>query len=197
MLPINPIRLSGPWKEGFALDYHTLTSQYLGDDAFGHPQFDTTRTQIGELLYALKYGADKSAVQQLGEVAAAFVENRNWNLNLIVPVPPSRNERRFQPVALLANELARLLGWRACHDCIVKMKQTEELKTIYDYQQRLSLLNDAYTVAEEKTQGMNVLLVDDLYRSGATLQAVSEALHKQGRVRCIFALTFTRTRSNR
>lgn len=87
MLSTNPICLLGPWNGGFALDFHTINSQYLGDDAYGHPQFDTTRTPIGELLYRLKYGSDKTAIKALGQVAAEFVENHNWNLNLIVPVP--------------------------------------------------------------------------------------------------------------
>ena len=54
MVDINPIQLTGPWDEGFAPDFHTVGSQYLGDDAYGFPQFETTRTPIGELLYKLQ-----------------------------------------------------------------------------------------------------------------------------------------------
>ncbi len=197
MLPTNPIRLLGPWNEGFALDFHTINSQYLGDDAYGHPQFDTTRTPIGELLYQLKYGSDKTAIKALGQAAAEFIEDQNWNLNLIVPVPPSRSGRRFQPVPLLAEEIARLLGWQSCPDCITKTKETDELKSIYEYQERLTQLRDVYAVATEKTMGKNVLVIDDLYRSGATLEAVVMALRELGKAQNVFTLTFTRTRSNR
>lgn len=197
MLPINPIQLSGPWDEGFSLDFHTINSQYLGDDAYGHHQFDTTRTPIGELLYRLKYGSDKTAIKTLGQVAAEFIENHNWNFNLIVPVPPSRSGRHFQPVPLLSDEIARLLGWDSCPDCITKTKGTDELKSIYDYQERLIQLKNVYTVATEKTMGKNVLVIDDLYRSGATLEAVVIALRELGKVGDVFTLTFTRTRSNR
>jgi hypothetical protein len=48
-----PRRINGAWREGFALDLHTLSSEYVGDDEFGHPRFDTIRTEIGELLYQL------------------------------------------------------------------------------------------------------------------------------------------------
>jgi competence protein ComFC len=65
MVEINPIQLIGPWDEGFALDFHTVGSQYLGDDAYGLPQFETTRTPIGELLYKLKCRSDKSTVEAL------------------------------------------------------------------------------------------------------------------------------------
>lgn len=197
MVPINPIRITGPWNEGFALDFHTLDSQYLGDDAYGHPQFETTRTPVGELLYKLKYCSDRSTVEALCQTAAKFIEERAWDMNLIVPVPPSRSGRRFQPVPLLAKEIGRLLGWQSCPDCILKTRETDELKAIYDYQKRLDQLKDVYSVATAKTMSQNILLIDDLYRSGATLEAVTSSLLTSGKARKVFALTFTRTRSNR
>ena len=54
----NPVKIEGLWKEGFALDVHTLSSDYLGDDEFGHAIFRTTRTELGELLYRLRYQGD-------------------------------------------------------------------------------------------------------------------------------------------
>ena len=50
-LAINPIAINGPWQQGWALDLHTLSSTFIGDDAFGHPQFESKRSEIGELLY--------------------------------------------------------------------------------------------------------------------------------------------------
>lgn len=197
MFAINPIRLSGSWNEGFALDVHTIDSQYLGDDEYGHPRYETTRSPAGELLYRLKYQSDKSAAPDLCEAAAHFAKSRNWGPNLVIPIPPSRPGRRFQPVPLLADGIAKLLGCPSCEDCVVKVKETPELKSIYDYQQRLEHLRDAYAVATEKTQNHDILLVDDLYRSGATLEAVTNALRSKGNVRKVFALTLTRTRSNR
>ncbi len=197
MLAINPIRLSGPWNEGFALDVHTTGSQYLGDDEYGHPRYETTRSPAGELLYRLKYQSDKSAAPDLCEAAADFAKSRSWGPNLVIPIPPSRPGRRFQPVPLLADGIAKLLACPSCEDCVVKVKETPELKSIYDYQQRLEHLRDAYAVATEKTQNHDILLVDDLYRSGATLEAVTNALRAKGNVRKVFALTLTRTRSNR
>ena len=197
MLAINPIPLSGPWNEGFALDVHSTGSQYLGDDEYGHPQFDTTRSPVGELLYRLKYQSDKSVAADLCQAAADFAKSRKWEPTIIIPIPPSRPGRRFQPVPLLADGVARLLGCRSCEDCIVKVKETSELKSIYDYRQRLEHLKDTYTVATAKTQNHDILLIDDLYRSGATLEAVTNVLRSKGNVRKVFALTLTRTRSNR
>ncbi len=197
MLAINPIPLSGPWNEGFALDVHSTGSQYLGDDEYGHPQFDTTRSPVGELLYRLKYQSDKSVAADLCQAAADFAKSRKWEPTIIIPIPPSRPGRRFQPVPLLADGVARLLGRPSCEDCVLKVKETPELKSIYDYRQRLEHLKDTYTVATAKTQNHDILLIDDLYRSGATLEAVTNVLRSKGNVRKVFALTLTRTRSNR
>ena len=38
---------------------------YLGDDEYGHPRFNTTRSEPGEALYQLKYRADWNQVQPL------------------------------------------------------------------------------------------------------------------------------------
>lgn len=197
MIPINPIELKGPWAAGFALDIHTISSQYLGDDAFGHAQFDTKRSAVGELLYQLKSHGDKSGIDALCDVAHSFVVGKGWKVDVIVSVPPSRPGRRLQPVPLLADGLAKGLGIPVCDDCIKKTKLTPEMKTVYDYQKRLDQLRDAYAVNAAKTEGRVVLLVDDLYRSGATLEAVARALLGDGRAKSLFALAFTRTRSHR
>ena len=46
--------LKGDWTKGLAFDQHTLASVYLGDNAYGYPQFENTRSEMGELLYRLK-----------------------------------------------------------------------------------------------------------------------------------------------
>ena len=51
MAKFNPRRIYGRWHEGFALDLHTLGSTFMGHDEFGHPRFETQRSEIGELLY--------------------------------------------------------------------------------------------------------------------------------------------------
>jgi len=197
MVAINPIPLKGPWDEGFALDLHTVSSQYLGDDEYGNPQFDTKRSPAGELLFQLKYRSDKSVAAALCETAADFVKTRRWAPDLVIPVPPSRPGRRFQPVPFLADGIGKLLRCPSCEDCVAKIKATAELKSVYDYRERLEKLKDAYSVKADKTTGRAILVIDDLYRSGATLEAVAGALRTDGKVGKVFALTFTRTRSNR
>jgi competence protein ComFC len=197
MAEIHPKRIMGNWKEGFALDFHTLTSEYIGDDEYGHPQFETTRSEIGELLYGLKYKKDKSVLAEIVTIATEFIKLRNWALDLVVAVPLSRKGRAFQPVPPVAEGIAKALGVDVCIDCAIKVKATPELKRIFDFEQRLRILEDVFQVRDPVVTGRNVLLFDDLYRSGATLNAVTRVLLEQGKARNVYALTLTMTRRMR
>ncbi|WP_353220074.1 hypothetical protein [Salinisphaera sp. S4-8] len=59
------IKLEGNWNKGLAFDVHTLSSTYLGPNEFGHDQWESTRSEIGELLYLLKYRADASSIPKI------------------------------------------------------------------------------------------------------------------------------------
>lgn len=51
-----PLNISLMWVQGCrVLDYHTISSVLHGTDEYDNPQFDTRRTEIGELVYILKF----------------------------------------------------------------------------------------------------------------------------------------------
>jgi competence protein ComFC len=197
MVAISPRKLTGKWTAGYALDLHTTSSTYLGDDQYGHAQFDTTRSEMGELLYRLKYEGDKSVIAVVVETAADFIRKRKWAFDLVIPVPPSRTRRASQPVIALSKALAIEVGGAFCPDCIVKVKDTPELKDVYEFDRRTALLKGAYAVARNKVASKSVLVFDDLYRSGATLNSVCQALMDKGKAKTVYALTLTMTRSHR
>ena len=196
MVNIKPFRLPGRWREGFALDYHTVGSTYLGDDEYGHPVFDTQRTEIGELLYRLKYRSDNSVVDEIVLTAVTFINSWNPGIDIIVPVPPSRSERSLQPVLTLSEALSVKLSIPNGVDAVAAVKEIPELKNVYNYDERLRLLQGVHVIRSSIVQGKRVLLFDDLYRSGATMNTITAALYDHGQAADVFALTVTRTRSN-
>src|SRR5882672_4752298 len=99
----------GAWHSGYALDLHTLSSTYVGDDEFGHPRFDTKRSEIGDLLYQLKYNSDRMAVEKIAEAAETFIGQWKPAIDFLVPVPPS-TVRSAPPVVLVAQSLSKRLG---------------------------------------------------------------------------------------
>ena len=194
---ISPKRLPGKWTAAYSLDLHTISSDFLGYDEYGHAVFDTKRSEMGELLYRLKYKSDTSVARVIVESAVEFIREQKWAIDLVVPVPPSDASRSFQPVMLLAQAIADELGVRCCIDCVVKVKDTPQLKGVFDPDKRRELLDNAFVVAARQLSGKKVLLFDDLYRSGATLNSILQALTEEGGVRSAYALTLTMTRSSR
>lgn len=196
MLSVDPKRILGRWREGYALDLHSEGSTYVGEDEYGHPQFETQRTPVGELLYKLKYHQDISVVPELADAAASFIASWIDTPDAIVVVPPS-HDRKIQPVFEIARQSGKLLNVPVFEDAVIRIKEIPELKNVFDRDQRASLLEDAHSVDSSKINGKRILLFDDLYRSGASMNAIASMLYDEAGVSEVFALTITRTRSNR
>ena len=192
MAETNPKRIPGRWREGFALDDHIVSSVYVGDNEFGHPEFVTTRTELGELLFRLKYRSDQSCVREIVDAAAEFMRSWRPDLDLVVPVPATRT-RLVQPVVLLSEALAERLGTPFDPDCVRRVREISELKNVFGFDERFRLLEGAFEVDRERVEGRRILLMDDLFRSGATMNVITEALFSQGGGE-VFALAITRTK---
>jgi competence protein ComFC len=194
MAKIRPMQIKGAWRDGFVLDYQILSSTFTGYDGFGHPQFDTVRTELGELLYRLKYRGDRSVTDEIAEAAGEFIQSRGWEpaIALIVPMPALR-ARSEQPVNILADTLGRRLGIKVEADAVKKVKSTPQLKDVKDYGERVQLLEGAFSVSTPMIEDKSILLLDDLYQSGATIEGVTRALYEQGKASAVFALVLTRT----
>ena len=174
------------------LDLHSTGSEFLGYDEYGREQFDTRRTEMGELLYRLKYRNDASAVEEIGAVAEKFIRSWRITFDVIVPAPPTRT-RRVQPLHQIADELARRFDVVVVKAVSKNAAGAAELKNLREFHERQAVLQGALTVNARAVAGKRVLLLDDLIRSGATLGAVAAALTEAGAA-IIFAFALTKTR---
>ena len=78
MAQIHSSRIRGAWADGYVLDLHSTGSTLLGHNEFGHPEFETHRTEMGELLYRLKYRGEAAALTDILDAAEGFV--RRWGV---------------------------------------------------------------------------------------------------------------------
>jgi len=78
--------------------------------------------------------------------------------------------------------------------CLRKRPQSTEMKTEFDLDRRKQMLAGAFIVDGAALRDRDVLLIDDLVRSGATLQAAAEACRSIGRARSVAVLAVTYTR---
>ncbi|MEW6543522.1 MAG: phosphoribosyltransferase family protein [Nitrospirota bacterium] len=190
---LNPKRMSGSWDDGYTLDLHICSSEFVGYNEYGHPQFESTRTELGEMLYRLKYKGDQSVIVPIAQAACDFVRKWNLDIDVIVPTPPSKT-RSVQPLFQIADELGKLLSRPVDKTSVQKSKATPELKNV-DYAKRLALVGGAHSIQGDALQGRRILLLDDLYQTGATLNAIARLLKEAGGATAVFALALTRARS--
>ena len=174
---------------------HTISSEFIGYDSNGHAQFDTKRSELGELVFRLKNRSDRATLDPIAETAAEFIFVSKIQFDAVVPVPPSRR-RAFQPVIEIATALGARLATPVLLSVVSKVKETPELKDVFDFGERQKLLEGAFAVDQKAAKGQRLLLIDDLYRSGATAALVAKELSEAGAAAVYFlAMTKTRTRS--
>jgi ComF family protein len=115
--------------------------------------------------------------------------------DLIIPVPlhPERErERGFNQALLLARGLARLSGLALDEHSVVRRVHTERHRAGMDAKARRQSVAAAFTVRHPKlVAGRRVLLVDDVFTTGATVSACAAALKEAG-VEEVFGLTLAR-----
>ena len=81
---------------------------------------------------------------------------------------------------------------------LIKSTCVQELKNVTDMNERLAILKKSLSLSNDyDVSGKSILLIDDLYRSGATLSAATEILYEVGKVKEVIVLTMTKTRSKR
>lgn len=189
-------KLEGNWKKGAACDLHTLDSIYLGEDGYGHKHWDNKRSEMGQLVYDLKYGNDRSAIAKIIDLIHQKIKGIK-NHDIVVPIPSTKRDRLFQPV----EEIAKALGVYykiEVINALTKEAGGVELKNVNDPEERKNVLKKSMKLAKEYDfSGKKVLLLDDLYRSGATLMTATKILYEQANAEEVSVLTMTMTRSKR
>lgn len=193
MIEIHPREIKGSWDLGYVLDVHTISSTMIGHNEFGHPEFDTLRSPLGELVYRLKYRADKGVIPAIVEAIVGFVRPYDLRPDVVVPIPPSK-QRAFQPVFEVGTELSKALGIAFNATSLKKSQATVQMKDVGDFYARVAAL-EASLVCDRGLADRSVLLLDDLFQSGATMNVAARILKSQGSVKRVCVIALTRTRN--
>ena len=112
----------------------------------------------------------------------------------VVPVPldaERKRERGYNQVELIARPLSKGLGIRLATDLLVRTKP-RPAQLLLSRRERWKSVRGAYaTLAERRVDNVCILLVDDVFTTGATLDACSRALKAAG-ASAVLALTVGR-----
>lgn len=185
-------QICGPWNDGWVLAKHTLQSVYLGDDAYGHPQFDTTRSEVGEATYQLKYRSDWTQVKPLAQTIADHIYPKFSQVGFILPMPAS-TQRARQPVTEIANELGALVNVPVFDNILLKAASGTSLKNLSTKAEKVTAIGNSFSVHDAITNDgkWNVLIVDDLFHTGASMEAACQVLRTYPKVGNIYVAALT------
>lgn len=159
-------------------------------------------------IWMLKYRGAKNLAEPLAEMlntrCLTKLEIRNTGDWLIVPVPLSKNrlkERGYNQAELIAKHLFEKLKSKTDFDStearlrcdvLYKIKDTPAQVSVKNRKERLKNLDGAFAVKNpELVEGKNIILIDDVSTTGATLREVRKTLKLAG-AKKIIALVVAR-----
>jgi len=104
---------------------------------------------------------------------------------VLVPVPLHQKrvrERGYNQSGLLAKELGKLTSLPVVGDCLIRQRHAPPQTKTLTVTERRSNVANAFTCRDRRLQDKQVLLIDDVSTSGATLNACAAVLKADGAI---------------
>lgn len=160
-------------------------AEYCGDCSQGRHVFTAGKAlyeyeDIAAALYRFKYGGHREYAHFFaGELARQLgTYIRSLEPDGLVPVPMYRGKqhrRGYNQAELLARELGRQLDIPVCADLVYRNRDTRPLKEL-NSEERLNNLKRAFNLAQNSVKLKTIILIDDIYTTGSTMDEVSSVL---------------------
>jgi competence protein ComFC len=174
------------------------------------PSYDYRHPVIKKSLQLLKYKGKKRLAKIFAEIIYEKILEELSELSVLenfvdpvlipIPLSPKRlHERGFNQSQLICEEIIKLntrqqnLKIKLEKDILIKPKDTEHQAQIKDRRARLKNISGSFAIRNtkenlEKLKGKNIILIDDILTTGATLTEARKIL-KQAGTRKIIAFT--------
>ena len=171
------------------------------DDCVGNPhKFDKSycileyRDDVRSKILALKNTRASHLAIPFSDILLDEYNKLNWPVDVIIPVPihTSREKSRgYNQSELLCNALSESTG---LVDTSILIREIDTPhQTGLNRENRKKNVHSAFKVLDRaKVKGKNILIVDDIYTTGTTLDECTRALKKAGASK-VFALCLART----
>lgn len=161
-----------------------------------YPRQEIEDHPLRQAVQRFKYGRKVSLGKPLGRLMAQGCRDclASWVPDLILPVPlhPRRLRwRGFNQSVLLARQLSRAYGVPMDPLLLRRIKETPP-QTQLNEEERRRNVRGAFALAPGRSvENKNILLIDDVYTSGATVNECSRTLKKNG-AKLVYVLTLAR-----
>ncbi len=159
--------------------------------------FGTFTYPLSEMIHFLKYERKTLIADRLGIFLGNLLLSTPElsQADIILPVPLHRTrirERGYNQSLLLAKMVSSNSGKPLCLDAVFRTKPTKS-QTKLDQNERRENLKDAFTVVfPERIKNCSIVVVDDVFTTGTTLDEIAKTLLKAG-ADCIYGLVLART----
>jgi ComF family protein len=166
---------------------------HLFDDCFSVFAY---KDIVRELIHSMKYRETLKIADYLADYTISSLEEEKpfAKIDLVCPVPlhPVKERTRgYNQSALLAKKIADRFSWQYSSQLIKRVKFTKSQSNL-DSQGRQYNVSKAFSVDKNSNlDDCNVLLVDDVFTTGATVNAISREL-KNKKVGRVYVLTIAR-----
>jgi len=155
------------------------------------------RDAIREALHAFKFGGKTSLSRPLGDLLAEAGQTMlaHQSVDCLVPVPlhPARQaERGFNQSLLLARRLSQRWGLTVSEGALRRVRVTQS-QTDLSAEERRANVRGAFDVRRARgVAGARVLLIDDIFTTGATVSECCRVLLAEGGASSVGVLTVAR-----
>lgn len=165
------------------------------------PRFELARSAVryagpvGSAIRALKYHAATWLIPDLTDLLEACCRAHysllTFDALCYVPLfPVKQRERGFNQAALLAGDLAGRLGLPLARRALRRIRDSDT-QTHLTASQRISNVWNAFDVSRNRVAGRQLLLIDDVMTTGATVNECARMLKAAGAV-SVYVLTVAR-----
>lgn len=159
------------------------------------PLFDYRHPSLKKAIWLLKYKGKRGLAKifaealygRIMEELADLEMMENFREPMLIPIPLAKKrqrERGFNQAELICRKLIELDITRTLNlepNLLIKPKETEHQARIEDRQKRLSNIVGSFAVRNpEKIKGRNIILIDDVTTTGATLNEAKKTLKQAG-----------------
>lgn len=168
------------------------------------PIFDYRHPSIKKAIWLIKYKGKKKLVKIFAEtIYGRMIEElaelklmKNFQNPILIPIPLSKRrfrERGFNQAELLCEEIIKIDEENSQHqylkmdkNILIKIKETEHQARIKNRKERLENLSKSFAVKKgEFLKGKNIILIDDVTTTGATLSEAKKILKENGAYKII------------
>jgi len=152
-----------------------------------------------KIIHIFKYQGKRGVIRGIKKIMETYFSQNHLpfsHLHLVVPIPLYRNklkERGFNQAELLARIIAEYFNIKLSKSNLEKIKPTQS-QTKLSASKRIKNMKGVFVVKnKEEFWGKDILLVDDIYTTGATLKEAAKIL-KKARAKEIYAFTLARAK---